>query len=122
VIVANGSTVHPALEAALTLAGEGIEVTVFDAHTVCPFDDVSLCEAAGRVGRVLVAEEHNVIGGVASACADALVDAGIGGIKFSRLGMPPDEYALIGPPTHLYRHYRLDTDGIVSAARELLAR
>ena len=122
VIVANGSTVHPALEAALTLAGEGIEVTVFDAHTVRPFDAASLCEAAGRVGRVLVAEEHNVIGGVASACADALVDAGIGGIKFSRLGMPPDEYALIGPPTHLYRHYRLDTDGIVSAARELLAR
>jgi transketolase len=122
VIVANGSTVHPALEAALTLAGDGIEVTVFDAHTVRPFDVGGLCEAAGRVGRVLVAEEHNVIGGVASACADALVDAGIGGIKFSRLGMPPDEYALIGPPTHLYRHYRLDTDGIVSAARELLSR
>lgn len=122
VIVANGSTVYPALEAALRLAGDGIEVTVLDAHTVRPFDGASLCEAAGRIGRVLVAEEHNVIGGVASACADALMDAGIGGIKSSRLGMPPDEYALIGPPTHLYRHYRLDTGGIVSAARELLAR
>jgi transketolase len=40
----------------------------------------------------------------------------------ARLGMPPDEYALIGPPTHLYRHYGLDTDGIAAAAHELLAR
>ena len=41
----------PALEAALTLAGEGIEVAVLDAHTVRPFDAERLCEAAGRVGR-----------------------------------------------------------------------
>ena len=61
--------------------------------------------------RLLVVEEHNVIGGVASACADALVDAGLAGVTFSRLGLPPDEYALIGPPTHLYRHYGLDTRG-----------
>ncbi len=64
-----------------------------------------------------------MIGGVASACADALVERGSAAVEFSRLGMPPDEYALIGPPTHLYRHhYGLDTDGIASAARELLAR
>jgi transketolase len=122
VIVANGSTVYPAFEAAETLAAEGVQAIVFDAHTVRPFDAEGLCDAVGRVGRLLVAEEHNVIGGVASACADALVDAGLGGIKLSRLGMPRDEYALIGPPTHLYHHYRLDTEGIASAARELLAR
>jgi transketolase len=121
-IVANGATVQPALEAAEALAAEGVEATVLDAHTVRPFDADGLCEVAGRVGRLLVAEEHNVIGGVASACADALVDAELGGIKLKRLGMPPDEYSLIGPPTHLYRHYGLDGDGITSAARELLAR
>jgi transketolase len=122
VIVANGVTVAPALQAAQTLEQEGVHAAVLDAHTVRPFDADGLCEAVAGVGRLLVAEEHNVIGGVASACADALVDAEIGAVKLTRLGMPADEYSLIGPPTHLYRHYRLDADGIVTAARELLAR
>jgi transketolase len=69
-----------------------------------------------------VAEEHNVYGGVATACADALVDGGIGGIKMERVGLPADEYALIAPPTTLYRHYGLDAEGLAAAARRLLAR
>jgi transketolase len=119
-IVANGITVSAALEAAERLAaGDGIQASVLDAHTVRPFDAETLCRAAGRSGRVLVAEEHNIYGGVATACADALVDGGVGA-RLSRLGIPPDEYSLIGPPTHLYRHYRLDADGVTDAARELL--
>jgi transketolase len=35
--------------------------------------------------------------------------------------MPADEYALIAPPTHLYRHYGMDAGGIAARARELLA-
>jgi transketolase len=31
-----------------------------------------------------------------------------------------DEYGLIGPPTHLYRHHRLDAAGIAAAAAEFL--
>ncbi|MBS1888579.1 MAG: transketolase [Actinobacteria bacterium] len=121
-IVANGLTVAASLAAAERLAAEdGVEATVLDAHTVRPFDAATLCAAAERTGAVLVAEEHNVYGGVASACADALVDAGVRA-RFSRLGMPADEYALIGPPTHLYKHYRLDADGVTDAARELLRR
>jgi len=120
-IVANGVTVAAALEAAEVLEAEGISAAVVDAHTIRPFDDVGLCELAARTGRLLVAEEHNVVGGVASACADALVDGGVGGVKMARAGMPKDEYALIGPPTHLYRHYRLDAVGLAERARELVA-
>lgn len=119
-IVANGLTVAPALDAASALASEGVEATVLDAHTVRPFDAETLCAVAARTGTLLVAEEHNVVGGLASACADALVDGGVGPVKLGRLGMPPDEYALIGPPTHLYRHYGMDADGIAARARELL--
>ena len=121
-IVANGVTVAAALHAADTLAAEGISATVLDAHTVRPFDAHTLCAAAERTGRLLVAEEHNVFGGVASACADALVDHGVGGVRMARAGMPPDEYALIGPPTHLYRHYQLDAEGLCAQARRLLER
>jgi transketolase len=119
-IVANGITVSAALEAAERLATEdGTQASVLDAHTVRPFDAETLCRSAERTGRVLVAEEHNIYGGVATACADALVDGGVRA-RLSRLGIPTDEYSLIGPPTHLYRHYRLDADGVTDAARTLL--
>jgi transketolase len=119
-IVANGVTVSGALEAAAALATDGVEATVIDAHTVRPFDDATIAEHAGRSGRLLVAEEHNVVGGVATACAEALVEHGLAGVRMARIGMPADEYSLIGPPTHLYRHYDMDGAGIEKKARELL--
>ena len=120
-IVANGITVAAALEAAGALAGDHIEASVIDAHTVRPFDSATIAEYAGRGKRLLVAEEHNVVGGVASACAEALVEHGLADVRLARIGMPADEYSLIGPPTHLYRHYGMDADGIEAKARELLA-
>jgi transketolase len=119
-IVANGITVHAALEAAGQLAREGIDAAVFDAHTVRPFDDQGLCAAVETTRHLVVAEEHNVIGGVASACADALMDGGVTGVKMARVGMPADEYALIGPPTALWRHYGFDADSLAATARSLL--
>ncbi len=120
-IVGNGITVAPALVVAERLAAEGVESAVIDAHTVRPFDGATIAAHAGRSGHLLVAEEHNVVGGVASACAEALVEHGLADVKLARIGMPADEYALIGPPTHLYRHYGMDADGIEAKARELLA-
>lgn len=120
-IIGNGITVAAALEAAERLArDDGAEAAVVDAHTLRPFDSVGLCELAARTGRLLVVEEHNVVGGVASACADSLVDGRVDGVRLERLGMPPDDYSLIGPPVGLYRHYSLDADGILARARSLL--
>ena len=56
----------------------------------------------------------------ATACADALVDSGVGAVLLHRAGLPADEYSLIGPPTHLYRHYQLDAEGLVARARALV--
>jgi transketolase len=120
-IVGNGITVAAALQAARALSAEGIEASVIDAHTVRPFDDATIAEYAGSSRKLLVAEEHNVVGGVATACAEALVEHGLADVKLARIGMPADEYSLIGPPTHLYGHYGMDAAGIEAKARELLA-
>lgn len=119
-IVANGIGVAAALQAAAQLKRDGVKAAVLDAHTVRPFDAQGLCAAAARSKRLLVVEEHNVIGGVASACADALVDGGVDGVRMARLGLPADEYALIGPPSHLYAHYGLTAEGVCASARALL--
>jgi transketolase len=117
-IVATGSTVHPSLEAAQTLERDGYSIGVLDMHTVKPLDEDAVLQAAGATPLLLTVEEHNILGGLGGAVAETLA-ASDSGCRVHRHGIP-DQYSLIGPPTHLYRHYRLDGPGIAEVARELL--
>ncbi|WP_136443713.1 transketolase family protein [Pacificoceanicola onchidii] len=118
-IIACGLPVHPSLEAAKALAADGLDVGVIDMATVKPIDRDAILKAAAKSKRLMTAEEHNVIGGLGAAVAEVLADEGAG-VKLYRHGIR-DEYALIAPPTHLYRHYKLDTDGISEIAKALIA-
>ena len=71
-VVANGVMVPMALEAAESLAGEGISVRVLDMHTVKPLDTDAIVKAAAETGALVTAEEHSVIGGLGSAVAETL--------------------------------------------------
>ena len=118
-IIATGSSVHPALEAAALLRDRGHDVGALDMHTVKPLDVSALARAAERGSALLTVEEHNVIGGLGGAVAEALADLGAA-VRLRRHGLR-DEYSIIGPPTHLLRHYGLDGPGIATAATQLFA-
>ncbi len=109
-ILAHGTTVAPALEAADLLAQEGLEVSVVDMHTIKPLDLAAIRRAAGARMGMLVAEEHNTIGGLATAVADSLAELRLPA-PLKRIGIP-DEYAPVGPPAALYDHYGLTGTGI----------
>ena len=117
-IIATGSSVHPSLEAAAALRADGLDVGVIDMHTVKPLDGAAIARAAAHSRRLMTVEEHNVLGGLGGAVAEALADGGTP-VPLLRHGMR-DEYGLIGPPTHLYRHHRLDAPGIAATAAEFL--
>jgi transketolase len=119
-IIATGSQVHASLAAADALAAAGIGTRVVDLHTIKPFDADEALAAARETGAVLTVEEHNITGGLGSAVAEVLAEAGVA-CKFRRHGVP-DEHVLLGPPAALYAHYRLDAAGIEAVARELLGR
>ncbi|MFL5341203.1 MAG: transketolase family protein, partial [Gemmataceae bacterium] len=68
-IIANGLLVAPALDAADTLAKSGVQARVLDMHTVKPLDDAAVLAAARETGRIVVAEEHLLHGGLCSAVA-----------------------------------------------------
>ncbi len=118
-IIATGSEVYPAVQAADRLAATGADVAVYDAHTLKPFDRDAVAEAAGT-GRILVVEEHNHTNGLGTATAEALLEGGFAGVRLRRLDVP-DEHVPIGPPAALYAHYRLDADGIAGELTTLLA-
>ncbi|WP_419340784.1 transketolase family protein [Achromobacter sp. PD1] len=117
-IVACGITVHAALAAAEQLRGEGLSVGVIDMPTIKPLDRDAVLAAAGKSRVLMTVEEHNVLGGLGSAVAEVLADAGTG-TRLRRHGIY-DEYSLIAPPTTLYAHYKLDADGIADVARATL--
>jgi transketolase len=118
-IIACGTMVSLALKATEALRASGRSVGLIDMHTVKPLDRDAVLAAAGRSKALMTVEEHNVLGGLGGAVAEVLADEG-GGPKLRRHGIL-DTYSLIGPPTHLYQHYRLDAPGIEAVAREVMA-
>jgi transketolase len=118
VIIACGSTVHPALQAARSLNAKGHSVGMIDMATVKPLDRDAILDAAAGTRLILTVEEHNVLGGLGGAVAEVIAGEGLP-VRVERHGLH-DEYSLIAPPTHLYAHYRLDAAGIEQVAAALL--
>jgi transketolase len=117
-IIACGSSVHPALEAARMLNAAGHSVGMIDMATVKPLDREAVLRAAARSRVLMTVEEHNVLGGLGGAVAEVLTEEGCG-VRLVRHGIK-DEYSLIAPPTHLYAHYKLDAAGIREVALEAM--
>lgn len=120
VVFANGIMVSSARQAADKLAGEGIDLTVADLHTIQPFDVEGVLSLIEESKTVFVAEEHNTRSGVATAIADAIVDNQVAGVKLVRIGFPSDEYSAIAAPYPLYQYYGLDAGGVAERVRSVL--
>lgn len=116
-VISTGAPLRAVIDAADELAKDGYRVAAVDAHTLRPFPADGFRRLAAQFSTILVVEEHNIYGGLASICADALLDGSVSGVRLIRHGLPVDEYSLIGPPFHLYQHYGLDTDGIAKQMR-----
>ncbi len=117
-VFAIGNLVKAALDAREILAGEGIELGVVDCYSIRPIDEAPILAAAKTQSVVFTAEEHNVTSGFGSAVAEVLAAHGFGA-QLVRIGMP-DQYSILGPPTHLYRHYGLDGQGVAETVRTTL--
>jgi len=118
-VIATGIGVEAAIDAADLLEAEGIDLRVLDAAWIKPIDIDAILEAAAETGGILAVEEHNPHGGLGGAIAEVLAEHGIA-TRFRRHALP-DDYVLVAPPTHLYRHYGLSPAGIAHAVRDLIA-
>ena len=67
-ILAVGNMVSAAVEAAASLAGEGIEAGVINARFVKPLDEKLILERAAGTNLVLCVEENNIVGGFRIGC------------------------------------------------------
>lgn len=119
-ILAYGSMVYPAVEAAETLAKSGVQATVINARFVKPLDADAIVAAAENTGLIVTVEEAYLAGGFGSAVLELLEEKGIqDAVKVVRLGVP-DEIVTHGDPKALLAGYGLDANGIADAVQKAL--
>ena len=118
-IAACGHLVWEAVQAALALHKEGISAEVLNVHTVKPLDEATLVESAKRTGAVVVAEEHQRLGGLGSSVAQCLASHHPTKMDFVAV---EDQFGESGTPAQLMAKYGLDAKTIVTKTRALLGR
>jgi 1-deoxy-D-xylulose-5-phosphate synthase len=114
VILAVGSTVRPALEAASQLHNHGMEATVVNARFIKPLDGELICSLAAESKRMITVEENALQGGFGSAVLELLEERGLVGVQVKRLGIP-DIFVEHGTQEALRHKYCLDAEGIYRA-------
>lgn len=119
-IISAGLCVNASLSAAHKLSQLGIEARVVDMASIKPIDTDLIMESAVKTGAVITAENHNIIGGLGSAVAEVLMDAGIG-MPFKRVGIQ-DQFCEGDSTPYLMKKFGIDTDAIISAASIVMER
>ena len=117
-IVATGLTVHMALEARELLAAEGISARVINIHTIKPLDKDIILDAAAKTGAIVVAEEHNIIGGLGSAVAEVVCENKP--VPVIRVGVE-DTFGRSGKVPPLLEMYGLTPANIAAKAKIAIA-
>lgn len=118
-LIANGVMVTAALEAAKTLAAEGIQARVINMASVKPLDAAAVVSAAKETGAIVTCEEHSIIGGLGSAVAEVLAEQAPAPME--RVGVK-DTFGESGKPKELLAKYGLTADDVAAAARRVVAR
>jgi transketolase len=116
-IIACGIMVKCAQEAAAILAKERISVRVVNIHTIKPLDKELIVKAAKETKGIVICEEHTVIGGLASAVDDIVLENCP--TRILRVGIK-NRFGQSGSPAELLKEYNLTTKDIVKAVRKIL--
>jgi len=118
-IVAIGTMVSPALEAADNLKGEGIDCSVVNVSTLKPIDEAAIVRLAADTGAIVTAEEHLGHGGLGSIVAQIVANRQPVPMEFVAL---KDSYAESGPSAELLQKYGLTAKGIEQAVRAVMKK
>ena len=120
-LVAMGSTVHEAVDAARLLEEQGISAAVVNLSSIRPCDTVQLLTVLKESQRVITIEEHNINGGIGSLVAEVLSEAG-SGIPLVRLGIGDGEYAIAADRAAMRAHHGFDAQGVAQTALRICQR
>jgi len=118
-LVAIGSTVYPALEAAALLKEKGIFASVVNARFVKPLDSELILAQARKTGCLITVEENALQGGFGSAVLELISDSGLTDVRVKRIGIP-DSFIEQGSQAQLRADLGLNGAGIAATSEAFL--
>ena len=118
-VIAVGIMVAKSLEAADSLARQGIDCRVINMHTLKPLDEAAIVKAASETGAIVVAEEHLAQGGLGSRVAQTIAKEKPVPMGFVNLG---DRYASSGKAEELLQKYGLTARDIEESVKSVVKR
>jgi len=118
-VIACGIMVSKALEAASSLASQGVDCRVLNMPTLKPLDEGAIVEAAMQTGAIVVAEEHLLHGGLGSRVAQVVAREKPVPMDFIGIN---DVYAKSGKPDELLQKHGLTAEAIEQAVRKVVAK
>lgn len=116
-ILAYGTEVPFAMQAADALAGEDIFVSVVNARFCKPVDEDMVTTAITRGGPVITVEDHSVAGGFGSAVLECANRLGLPTDSIIRLGMAENQFYKHGSRAGQLAEAGIDAAGIAAAVR-----
>lgn len=118
--ICSGITVKYALEAAIKIEKKlGKHIRVVDMHTIKPIDKKAIIDAA-ETGRIVVAQDHNKVGGLGYFVSNVLAEEGIA-VKYVNLGVD-DCFETMAHASYLYHKFGYDAEGLEKKMIELLEK
>ena len=117
-VIAAGTMVSRALQAARSLAAEGIQARVLNCAFVEPLDTEAILAAAAQTRGIVVAEEATTTGGLGAAVATLTAQERPAHLRL--IGVPRS-FAPTGSTAFLLEHFGLTADHIAAAARDIMA-
>ena len=85
-LIGTGSMLKDIIDVAEMLQNDGIHARVINIHTIKPLDQEIILKASEETGKIIVIEDHNVIGGLGSAVAEVIAESGKR-VVFKRIGL-----------------------------------
>lgn len=116
-IISTGLMTERAIDAAQALERRGVSTAILHVPTIKPFDTDAVADFASSVDQVVTAENHVIVGGLASLVVETLFDARIAS-KVTRIGLP-DRYIECGSVPTLQTRYGITTHAIIKTIAAL---
>ena len=116
-ILASGSMVWRAVEAAKILEKEGIDARVIDIYSIKPIDKEAVIKAAKDTKKILTVEDHSIIGGLGGAVCEVVCECAPAEVV--RMGLN-DVFGRSGNAPELYKMYHLTPEDIAAKVKEIL--
>ncbi|WP_323674069.1 transketolase family protein [Faecalibacter sp. LW9] len=116
-IVATGHLVWESLVAAAALEKEGISCEVINIHTIKPLDEDIIINSVKKTGKIVTAEEHNILGGLGESVARVLAQKCPTPQAFVAVN---DTFGESGTPAELMAKYEIDSNAVIAKVKSLL--